>query len=556
MGELLDRAWAPAPGQPAPEPREGADNAAPDPIPDIRNAADWIRTLLAASASDSGLLPVLCLDPEGAVCSWITTTGGSPGLIAAVARSGPTLTAESPEGEAAASTPTPLAYFAPSPLDSSIESLSAPRRREPSPAEKGKPAPRAAVHVGERTAVLGVSDAAVRVLIDELDQRGVECRAVVTLWHAMAAAWDASTAAVAGSQAADAAPASACVLIDPEGRLIWSWSRSGRLLAGGMFRVPLAPLSEEPDAETAPWPGPADAARLTAEWLAWSVQLGVAPTRIVGVLPSASGEAGAAQDFGAALARGWSNATLDLTTHHDPILATLTRFRTPSARDALAAPPAALALAAQPSEPGAARLRELTCRPATAHRRLFYAASIAILGAAAGLAGLAWNFSRSASHNERLADGLLAGARDDARAVYPTTDAVRTNAELIEDLRALVGEERANLEPAASLEPNMPVLEEFATLALVVGNDRVELDEIVIDQTNARVIVAAADIARVEEIQNALGAISGSGIELWRQTLRQMPTAEGPTRIRAEFIGAWSPEAGRSRAPESTRGNP
>src|SRR5207244_1332465 len=41
-----------------------------------------------------------------------------------------------------------------------------------------------------RYAVGAVEVAVVRVLLDELDARGVEVGRVVTLWHAMAAAWD------------------------------------------------------------------------------------------------------------------------------------------------------------------------------------------------------------------------------------------------------------------------------------------------------------------------------------------------------------------------------
>lgn len=535
VGELLDRGWAPHKPQPAGALHDHAERA--DPVPAIRAAAEWIKTLLVAGGGESDRIPILCLDPDGMACSWVTAPSASPALIAAVARSGPS-SPEGIEGEASAP-PTPLSYFAPTPLDSCVQAMQAPE--PPAPAAKGQPAPRA---LPQRVAVLGAGDAAARVLIDELDRQGVECGAVITLWHAIASAWDRGAGPSRSGVVAEAPQVVGSVLIDGQGRLIWAWSRARALLAGGMFRVAMA-APTDPDLPATPAPDQADAARLAAEWLSWSVQFGVAPSRVLVVMARAPDDTHAGSDFGAALARAWGGAPVDLIGHEDPVLATLQRLRTPAAEDPLAAPPGTSALTpATTSGIGATRVSSLTRRLSRTHRRLYRVTAAAIAAAAVVLGVVAWRFSALATQRRDLAASLIRLARDDAQGVGGAALALAGTDELLDELRATIQQRRQQLEPPDAAAPTVPVMEEVATLALVLGNDRVELQELMADQTLVNVIIHTQDVGKAERVLAALRSISGSHVEAWRDTYTEVGTGES-IRIRATFAGAWSSDAGR-----------
>lgn len=532
VGEMLDRGWAPH----RPVLGHGETGEGTDPLPAIRAAAEWIRALLAAGGSEADRVPILCLDPDGMACAWVTAPSANPGLIAAVARSGPS----SPEGiESETSAPsTPLSYFAPSPLDSTIQ----PMRIPEGVGLKDGSSARAA---SARVAVLGVSDAAARVLIDELDALGVECGAVITLWHALCLAWD--RAPSGGESSAESAPVLAAVLVDGQGRLIWAWSRARSLLAGGMFRVARWSAGEGADEPARPEPDGADAARLATEWISWSVQFGVAPSRVLIVMCRPSEDTHTGAEFGSALARAWGGATVDLIGQEDPILATLQRLRTPAADDPLAAPPGVTALAAaSASSLGATRVGSLTRRPSRTHRRL-YLATAAAVGAGALVLGLvAWRFGTLSAEKRELAESLLRLAREDAQSVGGPALALARTDELLEELRGIIRQQRQQLEPPEAAFPTMPVFEEVATLALVLGNDRVELQEMSVDQTAVNVVIHTRDVGRAERVIAALRSIAGSHVESWRDSYMQTGTGEG-TRVRATFTGTWSSGAGRSR---------
>lgn len=548
VGELLDRGWTPHKPHASATHQDLGDRL--DPLPAIRAAADWIRALLVAGGSESDRIPILCLDPDGMACSWITAPSANPALIAAVARSGPT-SPEALEHDAAAP-PTPLSYFAPTPLDSSVQPMQVPDPPAPPPGAKGQPPPRA---VPQRVAVVGASDGAARVLIDELDRHGVECGAVITLWHAIAAAWGRTPATVQGAPVADSAPVTATVLIDDQGRLIWAWSRGRALLAGGMFRVTLMPPPEGSDEPPTPAPEPADAARLAAEWLGWSVQFGIAPTRVLIVMARSPDDTHSGSDFGSALARAWGGATVDLVGHEDPVLATLQRLRTPANDDPLAASPATAALAAAPmSSIGATRLSSLTRRPSRTHRRLYRVTAAAIAAAALVLGVIAWRFNSLAAEKRDLAASLIRLARDDAQAVGGQALALARTDELLEELRAIIKQRRQQLEPPDAAAPTLPVMEEIATLALVLGNDRIELQELTADQTLVNVIIQTPDVGRAERVLAALRSIAGSHVDTWRDTYVQAGAGE-TMKIRATFTGTWAPGAGRAR-PAGEGGNP
>jgi hypothetical protein len=176
---------------------------------------------------------------------------------------------------------------------------------------------------------------------------------------------DPSALAVATDDAPGTSPVCATLLVDTQGHLAWSWSRRGQLLAAGSIRlrrsvvesaetassvVQLAQLAPSA-ASAAPAPAPATAAsgesggtlaltelsrsdigRLVGDWLAWSLELGVAPSRVVGLarpdlicggldddLPGVSAIVAGVR----ALARAWPGTVATAQAHDDPVAETL-----------------------------------------------------------------------------------------------------------------------------------------------------------------------------------------------------------------------------------------
>src|SRR5262249_47416078 len=142
-----------------------------------------------------------------------------------------------------------------------------------------------------RLSVLAVPDTLARLVVDALDDRGVELRHASSLWHAMALAWDPASPMMSQSASTNgaldaAAPVTRLVRIEPEsGRIIWCGCRAAELLAGGVVMT-------SPAGDGVARLGRAEIGRLAADWLGWSVQLGAAPSRIIGVVPR-MGEGGA-----------------------------------------------------------------------------------------------------------------------------------------------------------------------------------------------------------------------------------------------------------------------
>lgn len=127
---------------------------------------------------------------------------------------------------------------------------------------------------GRGVATVALFDAAVRLLMDAADRRGVRVDEAMTLWHAVARAWP---AAVSEGGAAD--DAEAVVLADGGRRLVWVWRSGSGLLAGGVVWLRHGPGSSEgrPDEDGAS----SAVRRLGLDWLTWSGQLGLTPGSLV-----------------------------------------------------------------------------------------------------------------------------------------------------------------------------------------------------------------------------------------------------------------------------------
>jgi hypothetical protein len=423
----------------APDPRSvssvAAGEAAPATLGVARAGAAWI----AETLNQVGLkrLAAICVDAEGSICAWLSAPSPEPAVVrATIIQSG----ADGDGGSSGAGVGAARLITESTPGgssggalmgDTSVQALAT---LEPEAKGQGlnltpwkKKAQTDLVQRKQRYAVLAVQDAIARVLLDELDARGIETDRVVTLWHAMAGAWDRVEAASLNDRLVSAnSPGAAVILVEPTGRLIWAWTRSGELVAGGAMRLATrarrdAPVTSgrvevlatadaaarvvEDDAETENLAidfTPADAGRLAVDWLSWSAQLGHCPDRVVCLaVPGLGGGAGDStgpEALFANLTRVWPGATIDGAVHEDPIGATVARLAGlgPEVRVSvdgtkIESPAAERPYHHRPRE----AMAELSARPGRADRRLYQWVGIALCGAAALVAAVGWQFHRS-----------------------------------------------------------------------------------------------------------------------------------------------------------------
>ncbi len=350
------------------------------PTDDVALAAAWLKSRLTHQGQ-APIIDMLCTDPDGSLAGWISSPSDEPSVVNAVARQGGS--ASSPAGTDAVGPtgqPSLIAEYAGVAGESSIERLGPALAVAPSSngtgkaARSGRGSARSAASP-QRLAVLAHADAVIRLLIDELDRLGVEVRATCSLWHALSMVWDPASPGAGGASDEDArsAPVTAVVIATPDGRLVWSWSRGGRLEAAGSMRVRAThPMTPAPGAiaeasRTGGFSGRAatedrprlhfggpEASRLCAEWLAWGLQLGLSPSRVIAALPEA--DASSAASFGEAVGRTWPGVTVDAALHDDPLSATLSRLA-----ERIDEAPRAV-------EGAGAALRGLSARPVAAHR--------------------------------------------------------------------------------------------------------------------------------------------------------------------------------------------
>jgi hypothetical protein len=515
VGAGVVRQWT------APERSLAPDEAGPG-VAAARAGARWIAEAL--SSVGVRRLAGVCVDADGAVCAWLSAPSPDPSVVqATIAQSA----AESDGSGAGVGAARLLAMSAPDGAaglagDTSVQALAtidpndeaaAPRRalslRRPAAATPG------AKH---RYAVLAVPDAPVRVLLDELDALGVEVACALSLWHALASAWDAGAGSRSSRVVASDAPPAAVLMVDPAGSLVWAWTREGELVAGGAMRLATrarglerdaagnssaasdglitaqqAAAAKNPsppaDAPTPMGPGedvalidftPADAGRLTMDWLAWSAQLGHCPRRVVCLsVPTLTGGpdagSGGPEALARNLARVWPNATIDGAVHQDPVGATLARLAGLGAQGDDPAPAPADASALPVEQRPRAVLTGLSSRPGRADRRLYQWVAAALAAGALVVGALGWKVQQS-SDDARAAAADLSAQRLkllkdlESRGVDPTLS--KTPFKAPERLNAALGRLR---EQAAQLKPPRPYLTELVRVltALKGVNDGV-----------------------------------------------------------------------------------
>lgn len=492
---------------------------------DMSAAALWLSEHLPKDSPRDRALDLLCLDADGLTCAWVNTPSADPSVVRAMALAGSAV--EGGEGGASL-----LGIYASNPLESALQPLGddATSRRTSTKA-------REVASVRRRMGVLAGSDIAGRLLVDALDARGLGVGAACSLWHAMARAWDPAS----GTSPSDAASTitTGVVIIEPgpSPRLHWVWSRHGELLAGGASRV-------APGNAGSPKLHDSDAARLASDWLAWAAQLGLSPSRVIVVIPEPDPEGDTSADFGAAIQRAWPGAAVDLAVDPDPIGATLSRCAAAidHTREAGSDPTESIATR------GTGGLPSLSSRPGRQHRRLHFWAAGAIAALAAALGVAAYRIGNHAADLTGQANALDKSWRDElATLKLPTAPIPGLE---LDYLNTEISKREKELAPPEAGEATMPMREELETISLVVGIQDVELVELSLSPTiGARVVVTVADLARAEELYDALTRVGGSALGAWTRQFEEVKTQPTPananpsattSRVRCTFSAKWA----------------
>jgi hypothetical protein len=451
-----------------------------DALGQARAGAAWIAERI--KAGDGSRLGALAVDVDGASCSWLTVPSDEASVVSAALEQ----SEASPLGEHS------LVPAGVTIAGTSVQTLTA-------------AAATAAIDtaVGHRRAVLCVPDAIVRIVIDELDARSTLPRSVLSLWHAIALAWDpgASTgASAAGNEriVATSEQTTCVVLIDDEG-LLWSWARSGKLIACGRQRL-------ETDGD-AVFVAEQDVARLASDWLAWTVQSGQAPTRLVCAVAPLGRQGLSAGALGNRLGELWPGAAVDLGVIDDPLGETMRRLAAGHARI--------------PAASSDESILALSRRSGRAHLWLHrsMAAALVMIGVALGVHAV-----------------LQMGTADLAREQIAQIDEAlfETAQEAIPDIqrRAVTTQINAILtrlrdtQLPPELMPSQPVLEELERIALGLSVMGAEWDNLQMNIAPFPLVTVSTyfepnDVEGMEALRQQLSAMPGTRLTPWQGTPRQ-----------------------------------
>jgi hypothetical protein len=516
VGPHTDDSWT------APAPTDG--EFGPDVVSHARHCAAEGATWLSASLRDGrNALAGVCVDVEGGVCTWVDSPSSAPQDVAAEY-------AQIGGGESTA--------LLASPELSTIEAM-----------DGAVLDPEAAT---SRLGVIATPDSVPRLVLDELDQRGVDAKRVLSIWQAIAETWDpsgpASQLARAPSERraereliAGEAPVTAIVVIEPRGRLLWVWSRSGRVLAGGSVRLETG--------GNGPVVTRADASRLATDWLAWSAQCAEAPGRVLCVttelaqdknrdknpdedgVATSNGSTGAAlgaSAFGERLGEALPGASVQMIVESDPVGETLER----------------LARLAEETDPPGEGITLLSRAPGRAHRSLYNWISLALIAAGAGMLSLAWRANARVGEvreavvsQEGVQDELLieAGRQDFVDDPFAVVRLYEER-ETARRARPSTGPDR----------PIRPILKELENIALAIGTvndpaygmveEPIRLQAIKLNTLTASIEIWAVDAATAFVVQEE--------IEAWTRALDweapdRANRSEQGGKSKFQILGNW-----------------
>lgn len=519
---------------------------------DITSAAAWLRDELEQARS-TRQLTMLVLDDSGSVCSWITTSSLAPQMVASAARgdvAAPLEEGSDAPAPGSAKEQTPVSYFAAEPHEALIQSLS-PEGAENESSSTGEP---------QRVAVLAAADTPARLLIDALDSLGITVEQVTSFWQASAMAWDPASGPDArratlldDHSPVEAGAATAATIVADGGRLLWAWSRIGRLVCGGSVRIApaLTPVVEEGElaplrvvTPSGPVADEADVPRLVAEWLSWSLQTGAAPARITCLLAAEENDTASAEAiarFGTALGTRWAGATVNAVISPDPVGATLRRLS-----EVLDSTPAAKADAKSKGvaveNASVVGLSSLEQRPGRSHRAMYIWASVALVALAACLGVVSWRMSAAAVAAKASADEWRKRWTEVADGVFPDAlvpkPGLSASMQMFDEVRRLEDARK----PADRAEPALPVMQELESLSYVLSNPDYNLESVEIDSKSViKVVVVAKEIAAAELMLEAINAIAGTNSVDWTAAYR-LRNEKGESKVTATFTAKWNPD--------------
>ncbi|MEZ6244045.1 MAG: hypothetical protein R3B57_13495 [Phycisphaerales bacterium] len=492
-----------------------------DPRRAIGSGAEWVRDRLVALAASNGrsakVLDRICLDVDGSACSWVSATGTDRRMVRALIE-GAAGAMDADEGGPGASS-----RFPDLPDETDYEPLAS------SSAMEG------GVGASARIGVIATPDVAARLMLDELDSLGVRVGGVMSVWQALASAWDAPDVGAGGVRAdrivADERPMTAVVAVDPEGsRVVWVWSEHGRPLAAGSIRLSKARSSGDESSgrigeEPASTLGEQDIARLALEWLSWSAQIGRTPARAVcigpfGRLDESVEDVLDAGGAARALATVWPGASVDVLEESDPIGRTLTML----------------------AERGEARdvgeLGELATRPGRAHRSMYIwlSGALALGGIAAGV--MAFQLWSSASDLKAQRDQINANRVEILNEVGLDREKWKQALLELQSIHGALYGQQNNVRA----EPIMPVMAAFDRLTFVLANPDWDLVTISVGSTAVSVRVTVPDVRTAEQLEQAVLSITAGLLE-WTP----MDKRERAGAVDCNLTGTWS-AAARERA--------
>lgn len=513
--------------------RTGEGELAGEILPEA--AARFIGDTLAQMRGPANLA-MLCLDAEGSAASWVASPTHDRSAIASLVRLGQ----HGGEGDGSRMRASPLEQIGQDAFASSIEPLSGDVGASPGLLTRRKAD--TTTKASERVGVLSMVDAPARVLIDELDRRGVTVEGVASVWHAMAQALDPTADGVEPAHA----PVVAIVAAETDGRVLWAWSRGRQLLAAGAIRA-VAQVSA--DGSIGVGLGDAEAARIVNDWLAWGAQLCVAPARVIAVLPEGDDLGQGARGFALRLGSSWQDATVDATVAPDPMALVLRRLAeriegTPDVKSA-----------AEPTP--TTRLVGLSTRPGKRHRAMMRWGAAGVLTAAGVCVVLGLRIRAAAEDAQSTAREWSQVWRPQVEAAYPAALLPQPGKSARAILQEEVDRQRARLAPPPAIDPAPPLLQELETLSLVLANADVAIRTISMDSRlpTIEVVALCRDLAYAERLGVAIGEIDRSWVANWEVKIaRDTTDSERPFRVTltarwTQEARAWAEQAETGRAP-------
>lgn len=463
----------------------------------LSSAADWI----VASLSQKKRLDLVCLGVSDALCRWMTAPSTEPNVVAAVARG---------KGEEWGS----VAAIG------TTEPLTAPHRKSHQRTT--------AVHGAEsHFPAISIHDASYRVLLDELDTRGIRVGSVLTIWHAMCRAWDESLPTEramedlgkgsdnGNTQTAASSPITAILITTEDNAVVWAWSKGRRLLTGGRNFVAHNNTSDSIETVGPSIPDYSSACgRIALDWLTWSAQLGQSPERLIIVSPDAN-------EIAKQCARLWPTAKQRQIPEIDPIAATLNQLIT--------------ADPIKPESDARTCVASLTNRPSKAHRRLNQWAGVLLLAIALTIAGLGWQFRKQSSvYNEQE----QAIATNIAAKLTPIDQRMARDPRPKRALENKINELAAGSEGFVEPGLPLPILSELLRVgAALKDTENVKIERLEITETRSVLRLSIPDTVTGEQIIENLRTSTGS--------IRWIESNTGIQTGRLVLNGAWTLESDR-----------